>query len=244
MGEFLSRLGSWRARTKQGFKKSWWLFATLIVGHIAQELLKDRLISGTNKLIDEHTKGVFVFIKPTLLYFVGNPVATLCALCILTVTILVIHAYIETRPVSTPTGESAESPLPLAAPNSQPKLQEERIFVGAEITPVFLACLYRTHTSVQANKLASIYLSKWMHVSGSVSDVRADMWGEKDREVLVHLFHQEKKGDKKPVMILFRFEEKWRERVLMLKQGQKIDAFGRITDIDWRSVVLKQCELE
>jgi hypothetical protein len=244
MGGFLSRLHSWLKGTEKEFRKRWWLFPVLLAGQFGFELVKDRVVRIANEFIDAHSGEAVDKAAPILLYLLMNPVAATFIFFIALVTVLVVHAYVETRTTYDLPRTLARAELPLVIPPIKDTPEPlERILVGQEITPIFLAHLYRKNTSVQANHLARIYISKWMRVSGFVSDVRDSINPDK-QTTLVHIWHEEKKGDKKPVMVLFYFEKEWQERVLMLTHGQKIKVVGQISDIDWGNVTLEHCELE
>jgi hypothetical protein len=175
MGEFTERLRAWRSATGRKFKSSLWVFGLWITWHIAQELLKERLVSGTNKFIDYHSPAVLQSLKPTFLYFAGNPVATLAALCTVTITALVVHAYFDTRPIARSVITVAKVPVveEHKLTEIKPSVLRDRILLPPEITPKFLGDIHRKNISIQAKKLAENYIGKWIRVNGQVADCSA-----------------------------------------------------------------------
>jgi hypothetical protein len=233
MGEYRSRLNSWRSRTGQEFKRNWWLFAMLFIVHIGQELLKDRLVGGTNRLIDEHAGGVLGFVRPTLLYFAGNPVASLAAICIVIVTLLAIHAYFETRKIPIPVvSKSAQSVQPLS---------EQKEFLPKGITIPSLTDLCEGKTSIQAAQLVEKYIGKWMRVAGTVANV--DQPDERKYGCYVTLDYSHPPSSKRSIWVVARFEESWTDQVELLVSGQRIQIEGKIREIDKGMVTLAKCEL-
>lgn len=57
----------------------------------------------------------------------------------------------------------------------RPKLVDangkNRVFLGPDITPEFLAAHFDEHTHLQAEKMVEIYLGKWMRAAGVVRNV-------------------------------------------------------------------------
>jgi hypothetical protein len=233
MGEFLSRLNSWRSRTIEEFRKKWWLFPLYIGGQIIHELVKDRLVGGSNRFIDAHSGGILGFVKPILIYFVGNPLATLSAVCITTVTLLVVHAYFETRTVSQTVQMNAiESPVSQKTLIEKEPKKSKRIFVGKTVTIGFLQDIYRKNTEIQGDKLAADYIGKWMRVSGEVRGVKSTEEGMRLTMI-----------PSKNELVSLEFRKKWNDQVSILPLGEKIIVIGRIQEIKSLWVMLEECEV-
>ena len=114
-------------------------------------------------------------------------------------------------------------------------LEQELVFLGEEITPGYLVGISKGHTTVQAQKLAEVYLNKGMKVSGVVGDVE-------DRREYMRLHVYWKETESEEVSVFFSFGANWRDRILTLKKGQRITAKGRI-DRCSSYISLEDCEL-
>ena len=140
----------------------------------------------------------------------------------------------ESMPIASPTKPTA---------SSYPERQEVRISVGKEITPQFLLGLYATQTSVQAGKVSEIYIGKWIHVSGVVTDVQE--FNDLDGDLtMVHLHIQGDQPKKRSALVLSVFRRPWAERALMLTRGANVNIFGQIKETSWKWLDLDHCELE
>jgi hypothetical protein len=97
---FKSRMHDWKVRLEEDVKKRWWWplvgYPLIFLG----ELMKDRVIGGTNRFIDAHAS--LAWFRPVILVWQRGTIATVFYLgsgfAILVVLGLVIHAYAETRP--------------------------------------------------------------------------------------------------------------------------------------------------
>jgi hypothetical protein len=97
---FADRLESWKQRFVFDFKKRWWWIVVLgPVSGFVWALIMDRVIGRTNRYIDEHVS--LASIKPVFLYVWSSPllhpVVVGIGVFLLTILVLVVHAYIETR---------------------------------------------------------------------------------------------------------------------------------------------------
>jgi hypothetical protein len=116
--------------------------------------------------------------------------------------------------------------------NHAPTL-DERIVV--DVTPEYLVGFFREHTTAQAKKLLEAYIGKWMKVSGVVQDVESN-----PNHYLV-LFRPSSVNA--PLIWAHFREQRWMERVLTLKLGDNLTAFGQITNADHLTLFMDNCEV-
>ena len=97
MDDTKERLSSWFRESRENIKKrKWWLILTPLVLWFANGLVEDRFFSSINKFLDDHAAGFVARLKP-IVTFKGSLVLPVSGfLCVLLV--LIVHAYIETRP--------------------------------------------------------------------------------------------------------------------------------------------------
>jgi len=98
---FTDRMERWRRRFMFDFRKSWWW--VLLVGPVCGFLwllVMDRVISATNRYIDQHVS--LASIRPAVLSLWGSPfihpIMVGFAIFLAAILSLLGHAYIETRP--------------------------------------------------------------------------------------------------------------------------------------------------
>lgn len=145
-----------------------------------------------------------------------------------------VHKFNQAKSPLLPIKAAVSTPI---APQEQPAPAPSvpgRLFLPDDITPQYLCGLYRDHTAVQADRLASPYQGKWMKVSGSVDDIRA----EYDAFVITIWIVR---GE---LIANVRFDKRrWADRVSMLKQGSEIKVTGKLQTIGQHAVFLIKCEL-
>jgi hypothetical protein len=98
---FNERLTRWRDRVLGDAKKHWWWIPLALLGSFIWLLLQDRVVSTTNKYLDSHIK--LAALKPwaNLLFSSRwwlHPVSLALLGVLLTVAVLIVRAYFETRP--------------------------------------------------------------------------------------------------------------------------------------------------
>ncbi len=107
--------------------------------------------------------------------------------------------------------------------------------VVVDVTPEYLTDLFRGLTSIQAHKLAAVYIGKWMTMAGRVADVASVSARCSsvtfDRPLIGPFVHT-----------FFRTEE-WIDRVSFLKPGDSVTVVGRIGEVASAGVYLDDCEL-
>ena len=120
--------------------------------------------------------------------------------------------------------------------NEEAEGQEKgRIFVGDDITPQYLASLYKGQTEMQAQRLVDIYVGKWMKIRGPISNVMTPTGDI----VAVHL----KRDAFNEIAVALKFSKPWHERLALLRQGNIITAVGKIDYTEAGFVMLEDCEL-
>ena len=104
--------------------------------------------------------------------------------------------------------------------------------VFVDETPAFLTQFFKQHASIQAKKLVQPYLGKWIKLSNvTVSDIEAQ---SQRYRVPAHCADGE--------MVFMYFDEKWFERVSILRRGSQIAIIGRITSLE-NFLTLDNCEI-
>ncbi|SRR6266851_4049921 len=109
----------------------------------------------------------------------------------------------------------------------------ERKVVDAE--PSYLMGLYQGTTKIRADRLAAIYVGKWLRVSGSVYNVGSSL----GVQIVVVL---QEEGQEEPRLFLV-FNESWAERLELLHPKQEIKALGKIERISSTTIDFRECEL-
>jgi hypothetical protein len=126
-------------------------------------------------------------------------------------------------------------PQPVQAdpPQNAPAKPVDRIIVN--VSPEYLLNFFKEHTSIQAQKLVSAYVGKWMRLSGQVQDITSTY---PDRIAVSfnphpYVLH---------VVFMF-FDEIWKDRLAILRRGDQITVVGQINDAGPNTVNLFHCEL-
>jgi hypothetical protein len=110
-----------------------------------------------------------------------------------------------------------------------------RVFLGRSLMEITQP--YREHTSAQADRLASVYLNKWIVVEGVIRNVYS---GQDDTRVSI-----DGGGIRlgQPPDVSLTFSATLTNHVIHLGKGEKITAAGRIEHIGQFEVHLTDCEL-
>ncbi|HAF12625.1 MAG TPA: hypothetical protein DCK99_02765 [Blastocatellia bacterium] len=117
--------------------------------------------------------------------------------------------------------ESASSGL--ASAPSKAKANEERVLL--DVKPEYLADFFTKYNDAQAHKLVETYIGKWVKVSGEVIDVSRYSGGP-NATVNIRTAPRSRLG------FIADFEEqRWVDRVLVLRRDEPITVFGQITKI-------------
>jgi hypothetical protein len=119
--------------------------------------------------------------------------------------------------------------------------EAERVFVPDSVTAAYLRDLYRKNTTVQAQKLAAVYLGKWIEVSGHVINVAR--FGGDDGHLAVSLRGHGSELSSEYLSTTWLNFGKENERVEMLRPGDHVIGFGRIQSIDSFTLDLEDAEL-
>jgi hypothetical protein len=120
--------------------------------------------------------------------------------------------------------------------------KEERIVVNPEVTPEYLVGLFKEHTSVQADKLATTYIGKWIELSGPLGDVFPRGYVGDGKYTSLVLFADRGIGLDK-IYVAMQFDDRWLDRLAVLPRGTKIKILGQIERINKVEIRLDNCEL-
>jgi len=105
--------------------------------------------------------------------------------------------------------------------------------VVVDVTPEYLGKLCKGLTTVQAQKSVELYIGKWMRVSGTVRNVRAN-----DSLVAVEL----KTNRGYDITAYFR-EKTMFDHISVLRLGNQIGVLGEIDSVATYGISLEKCEL-
>ena len=132
-----------------------------------------------------------------------------------------------------PQGEPAQevSLLVERAPHAQ---EEPRVFVGKEVTVERLASFFEVGTGLDAKRLLSPYIGKWMKVRGVFDNASHSAR-------MCSVSFKSTPFSSKTAFCMF--EESWLGRLEMLQRGQEIALLGRISQADRHGCALSDCEL-
>jgi hypothetical protein len=141
------------------------------------------------------------------------------------------------EPTEVPIAQSTPSPSPPPARPQQPA----RTFVDADVTPEYLAGLYKGNTALRAETLVAEQIGKWMSVSGPLGEVHPVqvLGGTKAHSLVVFSYS----AGKAPIYMWFSGE--WMDRLALLSKDQNISVQGQIKKVvsyDSR-IELENCEL-
>jgi hypothetical protein len=120
---------------------------------------------------------------------------------------------------------AAENPPP---PFVQPR---DRVFTG--VTPADLHEYFVGRTDVQAREQLHDYVRTWVEVSGSLRDMTGDTIWFSEFGYPATLYG---------VSMRFR-EEKWLQRLRVMKVGAKLKVIGEFVAADQRLICLDNCEV-
>jgi len=117
--------------------------------------------------------------------------------------------------------------------------KQERMFVGAGVTPEYLAKFFQDHTAIQAANLIEAFIGKWMKLSGRLNDVRL----HRDSFASVSLRRSAVEEDVRACNVTMFFYQPWFDRLAILKRGEELTVIGRIDKVDALSLILEECEI-
>jgi hypothetical protein len=130
---------------------------------------------------------------------------------------------------------SATTPTPPMISPLAEIIKPQRIFVGDDVTKEFLIGLLQGRTDIQAQKLVSLYLGKWMKVSGRLGNILSSTGTR---------FQVTFEFSGKLTDLYMWFGEQWADRLSIITPGQNLVVIGKITEIGPSSYVsLDECEL-
>lgn len=108
---------------------------------------------------------------------------------------------------------------------------EERI--SANITPENLRTFYRNRTQIEGDRLAAPYINKWITIEDRVANISVSIF-PKGYEITC---------TNNVIYTLLYFDDKWKGRIELLRGGDVITVYGKITSANGSVVSLSDCEL-
>jgi len=154
-----------------------------------------------------------------------------------------LHAVIPRVTSDVPTTLLHKNTIAAPEPPRKAAETQDRVFVGASITPEYLISIFREHTDIQGATLTAAYLGKWMKVSGSLRNVisttpnLAQLTFERAEVPLTERTWFDYTD------FYMMFKKPWIDRLAIAKRGDNLTVVGQIERIDAVSVQLENCEL-
>jgi hypothetical protein len=107
-----------------------------------------------------------------------------------------------------------------------------------DASPFELAAFFDEHLTPHAEKLLEPYIGQRMRVTAKVMDVSIYT-----QSVSVRALLEKPENEWRYMSVLFRFDLRWKDRMLLLKKDKMITAVGNIEQVESRVIILAQCEL-
>jgi len=114
----------------------------------------------------------------------------------------------------------------------------ERIML--DLKPLDLTEPYKSHTSAQAQRLAEVYVGKWLELFGHLGDA---MPFPTVSGGFMQVTFQDAWELYGVAFIYMKFSEQWSDRLSVLKRGTAITVLGKVQDIGLAELHLDDCEL-
>ena len=142
----------------------------------------------------------------------------------------------KTARAATPSSELSQSKVTPVRNGAK-----ERAFLSHTQDPDFLHNLYRDRTTIQADKLAAIYVGKWMKVRGIVNNVMELSPNETSVSIIPPSDVSKPIPNSLSLTVLFFEGDK--ERLELLCAGDEMSAIGKIKRISMADLSLVEGEL-
>jgi len=140
--------------------------------------------------------------------------------------------------------EALFSPEPMVERSVSPPDPAERIYLGSNITPVFLAELQDGKTSLEAQEATDKYVGKWMRVTGVLKNV--SRIGNRKLWVTLAIPRKVQIAEgiemDRDVEVKAEFERDF-DRIRVRRPGDVFRVEGRIDRIIYMGLELEDCEL-
>ena len=114
---------------------------------------------------------------------------------------------------------------------------EEHIPIPANITLDELRNFYKDRTQIEADKLISPYINKWITVEGKVAEISRFY----SYDNICSVFWHSEEGLSTHTEL--KFGQQWKSRIELLRKGDIITVDGKIRNVDGANVVLDDCAL-
>ncbi len=165
------------------------------------------------------------------------------AFIIVELVLFVCCAFLYMRELGKPISTAITQSVPTA--NTSPPsvaVHEERTLL--DVKPEYLLGFFKKYTNAEAHKLVETYIGKWLKISGIVDDVYSGK-GYDGAYVLIRTDKSDfLKSGLFPVIMGATFnEQRWINRALVLRRGETVTVFGRITKIEETGFMLDKCEI-
>ena len=133
------------------------------------------------------------------------------------------------------------TPAPSSVPAHKTQVADQlpadnRIVVN--VTPKDLTDFYVDRMDFEGDAAVERYLNKWMKIDGQLKNV-VDRREYSRRWLGVYL----ELNPQLPTVSMFFNDQKWFDRLLVLRRGDPVSVLGRIHKVQRESVVLEDCEL-
>lgn len=119
--------------------------------------------------------------------------------------------------------------------------KEGRPYLSDDMTPEALIGVYKGHTAVQGQKLASSFVGHWINLNGFVYDVYSPIDGT--RSLMISTAEEPGGALKVDGRVRLSFNSEWFSRLDIMRPGQPISVTGEIEKIESHAVWLINCEI-
>ena len=123
-----------------------------------------------------------------------------------------------------------------ASPKSTEAEDQEKIILNVDVP--FLINIYQGRTSIEADKIFSIYQHKWIRVTGKLQNMVEITPGRKD--FVVYLLMS---GPRKISLNDLKFDRRWTDKLQAEPFGSSISALCRLVGASALGISLDRCEL-
>jgi hypothetical protein len=143
-----------------------------------------------------------------------------------------------TLPRAADTAVAVHPALPPANPSPAGTAEkQERVML--EVDAVYLSNIYQDRTTLEGDRIFSVYAHKWMKVSGKAYDVAENLLGNHTYTVYIKI----SKSGSRDVSSALQFGSQWSSQISALPYGRTISALCSVVSASGFQLVLDDCEL-
>ena len=124
-------------------------------------------------------------------------------------------------------------PAPAAAAMSRISAADAR--TSTSITPMYVADVFRKHTSIQANSI--LHVGKMVSISGKIGEIN------ESTIIISKYFLMTFVWEPPACMTIMWFRSEWGERLHALKRGENVTIMGKIDKATEHTLPLSSCEI-